>query len=45
MTIEIKYLGEFKSKIETARDNESGDQAGTFGVITLDQQNFTLLSL
>ncbi len=40
MTYKVKYLyiGEFKSKLETALAHESGDHVGTFGEITLDNK-------
>ncbi len=41
----VAYLSEFESKFETVLDDASGDQMGTFGHITLDQKNLTILSL
>jgi hypothetical protein len=36
--LEIEFLGEFESIFEAALVNESGDQSGTFGEITLDKK-------
>jgi hypothetical protein len=37
-TLEVKFLGEFEPKFETALDQESEDLLGTFGEITLDRK-------
>jgi hypothetical protein len=37
-TLEVEYLGEFESIFETAFDQESEDQFGSFGKITLDKK-------
>ncbi len=44
-TLEIEFLGEFKSIIETALVYESGDQLGTFGEITLDKKSHATVPL
>jgi hypothetical protein len=43
--LEVEFLGEFESIFKTALDRKSEDQLGTFGEITLDKKNLTLLSL
>ncbi len=37
-TLEVEYLGKFESIFETALDQESEGQLGTFGEITLDKK-------
>ncbi len=37
-TLEVEFLGEFKSIFENALVYKLGDQLGTFGEITLDKK-------